>query len=167
MVDSLLSVPDIEEELSLAYVGAVAARAGYTTAVSNKDRDGVDIEIQAGGKMSPALGLQLKATINLGNPSNGEFRYELNVTNYKKLIPPVQTPRLLVVLALPRKKREWLTVSTEKLVLRRCAYWLNLHGRPETTNKDSITVSIPEKNVFDVETLRRLMDQSRRGRIIG
>lgn len=167
MDDSLLSTSDMEEELSLAYVSAIAAMAGYTTAAPNKDRNGIDIEINAGGDMFPALNLQLKATINLGNPICGTYRYALKVKNYQKLIAPAQTPRLLVVLALPQDQMQWLSVSAKELVLRRCAYWLNLRGDPETANKCSITVSIPEDHIFDVETLRELMDQSRRGRIIG
>ena len=73
MTDSLLASTDIEEALSRVYVQAVAARAGYTTADYSRDRDGIDILIRAGGKMRPAIDIQLKATINLGNPSNGFF----------------------------------------------------------------------------------------------
>ena len=46
MTDSLLTSTDIEEELSRAYVQAVAARAGYTTAHYSKDRDGIDMLIR-------------------------------------------------------------------------------------------------------------------------
>ncbi len=73
MTDSLLASTDIEEALSRVYVQAVAARAGYTTADYSQDRDGIDMLIRAGGKMRPAIDIQLKATINLGNPSNGFF----------------------------------------------------------------------------------------------
>lgn len=167
MNDSLLSTQDQEEALSRVYVRAVAARAGYATSMDDYDRDGVDIEIRAGGSMSPALDLQLKATVNLRNVADGSFRYDLDVTNYEKLRVPTQTPRLLVVLALPRNEEQWLSISEDELVLRRCAYWLNLKDEPETNNNASITVSIPEQNIFDVDALRMLMDQSRRGRIRG
>ena len=167
MNDSLLSTQDQEEALSRVYVRAVAARAGYATSMDDYDRDGVDIEIRAGGSMSPALDLQLKATVNLRNAADGSFRYDLDVTNYEKLRVPTQTPRLLVVLALPRNEEQWLSISEDELVLRRCAYWLNLKDEPETNNNASITVSIPERNIFDVDALHMLMDQSRRGRIRG
>ena len=165
MPDELLTIADQEEALSRVYAHAVAARAGYTTATTDFDRDGVDLRIQAGGGMRPALEIQLKATTRLGQPRDGYMRFPLKRRNYDLLIEQTQTPRLLVVLALPRDEQDWMTVTTESLVLRRCAYWVNLTGRPETDNATSITVNIPASNLFDVRGLRRLMEQSREGRV--
>ena len=165
MTDSLLTVQDREESLSRAYAHAVAARAGYVTAVYDADRDGVDLRIQAGGTMRPALDLQLKATVNLGSPRDGHFRFSLKLRNYDLLRIETQTPRLLVVLDLPKDEREWVTITADQLVMRRRAYWANLKGREETANRTSVTVPIPEVNLFNVESLRDLMDQSRGGRI--
>ena len=163
MSSALLEVADQEEALSRAYAHAVAARAGYLTAVYDFDRDGVDLRIQAGGAMRPALDLQLKATINLGQPRDGHFRFRLNRRNYDLLRDQTQTPRLLVVLDLPRDQREWMTITVDELVLRRCAYWLNLKGHEETDNRRSVNVRIPAGNLFDVNGLRALMEQSREG----
>ena len=165
MSDELLSTADQEEELSRLYARAVAARAGYTTAVPEPDRDGVDLRIQAGGAMRPAIDLQLKATINLGDSKDGQFRFPLKKRNYDLLIEPTQTPRLLMVLDLPDDEEQWMTISAESLILRRRAFWANLAGNDERTNVSSVTISIPTTNVFDVEGLRRLMDQSRNGRL--
>ena len=165
MTDALLGPRDIEERLSMAYAHAVAARAGYVTAVYDLDRDGIDLRIQAGGAMRPALDLQLKATINLGNPTDGAFRFSLPSRNHNLLCFPTQTPRLLVVLDLPRDEQRWVTVTDDELIIRHCAYWADLSGRDETQNSDSITVPIPVQNVFDVPNLRDLMEQSRTGRI--
>ena len=49
--------------------------------------------------------------------------------------------------------------------MRRRAYWLSLWGGGATDNQSSVTVRIPMGNVFDVDNLRALMDQSRRGTI--
>ena len=57
MTDMLLTVPDREEALSRVYTRAVAAIAGYVTADTDFDRDGVDLRIQSGGAMRPALDL--------------------------------------------------------------------------------------------------------------
>lgn len=165
MTDSLLTSNDIEEELSRAYVQAVAARAGYTTAHYSKDRDGIDMLIRAGGKMRPAIDIQLKATINLGNPSNGFFHFPLRSENHNLLCFPSQTPRLLVVLDLPRDQAKWLTIAADELILRRKAYWLSLREHDETENEASITVHIPEQNLFNVDNLHWLMEQSRQGSI--
>ena len=48
---------------------------------------------------------------------------------------------------------------------KRSAYWLNLRGHDETENTSSITVHIPEQNLFNVDNLRMLMEQSRKGNI--
>ena len=115
--------------------------------------------------MRAALELQLKATVNLGVPKDGYFRFPLKRRNYDLLRIETQTPRLLVVLDLPSKKDQWVTITEDELVLRRRAYWLNLKGYEETENLSIITVRIPTKNVFDVENLQSLMEQSREGRI--
>ena len=149
----------------MAYAHAVAARAGYVTAVYDLDRDGIDLRVQAGGAMRPALELQLKATINLGHPTDGAFRFNLSSRNHNLLCFPTQTPRLLVVLDLPRDEQQWMTVADDELILRRRAYWANLSGRDETQNESSVTVPIPARNVFDVPNLQALMEQSRIGRV--
>ena len=165
MTDGLLADTDREEALSLAYIHAIAAGAGYVVATMNFDRDGVDIEIKAGGAMRPTLGLQLKATINLGDTIDGVFRFPLKRRNYDLLRIPTQVPRLLVVLDLPKDKEEWLRVTAEQLTLKRCAFWSSLAGFPDTENNDSITISISDDHRFDVQNLRALMVQSRTGAI--
>jgi hypothetical protein len=161
--DALLTSNDVAEALSKAYVNAIAARAGYVTAHKDFDRDGVDVTIEAGAAMRPKLDVQLKATINLGTPVSGVFRFPCPRRNYDLLREETQTPRLLVVLALPRQASYWLTVSSTHLVLRRCAYWVSLSGMPETTNSMSVTIDIPEANRLTVPVLQDLMDRSRRG----
>ena len=165
MTDALLTTADQEEALSCAYVRAVAARAGYTTSTPSLDRDGVDLRIQAGGAMRPTLDVQLKATVNLERRGDAHVRYPLKRRNYDLLRIETHTPRLLVVLDLPNDRDLWMTVTTDELVLRYRAYWLSLQGYEETANEVSITVPIPEGNLFDVEGLRRLMEQSRKRRI--
>ncbi|MCY4360133.1 MAG: DUF4365 domain-containing protein, partial [Cyanobacteria bacterium MAG APA_bin_95] len=58
----LLTNADQKERLSLVYVKALAARAGFTTSKPDPDRDSVDLSIYGGGPLRPALDLQLKAT---------------------------------------------------------------------------------------------------------
>lgn len=165
MTDMLLTRTDRQEALSRVYAKAVAARAGYATSVPDPDRDGVDLRVHAGGAMRPALDLQLKATTSLGEPRDKHLPFPLKRRNYDLLIEETQTPRLLVVLDLPKDENQWVTLTRTELVLRRCAYWLNLRGREETTNRSTVTVARPTANLFDVRSLRALMEQSRRGRI--
>lgn len=165
VTDTLLGAGDRKEALSRVYARAVAAAAGYAVGECDFDRDGVDLRIHAGGKMRPALDLQLKATVKLPDPVGGYRRFPLKRRNYDLLSEGVQTPRLLVVVDLPQNEAEWITIAEDGLTIRRRAYWLNLRDSPATDNTSSVTVEIPVGNRFNVATLRWLMDQSRRGRI--
>lgn len=165
MTDALLSTEDQEEALSRVYVHAIAARAGYMTSAPLPDRGGVDLRIQAGGGMRPALDLQLKATFNLTRLGDGYIRFRLKSGDYNRLCCQTQTPSLLVVLNLPKDYKRWITVTENRLVLRHAAYWQNFQRSERTKNKKSITIRIPEENLFNVESLRCLMEQSRGGRI--
>ena len=154
-----------EEALSKAYAHGVAAAAGYTTAEYDYDRVGTDLLVQGGGRLSPMLALQLKATINLRplRSMGGQvFGFQLDGDTYERLRAPSQVPRLLVVLDMPQTEGEWITITTEELVLRRCAYWLNLHGFPQVV-ANRPTVHIPKSQVFDVAGLQGLMEASRNG----
>jgi hypothetical protein len=165
MADAILTIQDRQEALSRAYVQAVAAGAGYSWSQPDIDRDSIDVTIAAGGQMRPRLELQLKATINLLQ-GESTFSFPLKIKNYNDLRVSIQTPRILVVLAMPEDEGEWISISQEELVLRKAAYWVSLRGSPESENKESVTITIPVANVFDVESLQRLMEQSRRG-IVG
>ena len=166
MEPSVLTVSDRKERLSLAYVHALAARAGFVTAVPELDRDSVDLRVMAGGHFRPALDLQLKATTTLAEPQSGTLHFRLPVKNYNDLCVETQTPRLLVLLELPEDEERWMTVTDEELILRRRAYWLSLQRQAdESANRATVTVRIPTGNVLDVDVLRTLMERSRRGDI--
>lgn len=162
MSDSILASGDRKEGLSRAYVQAVAAAAGYTLAEQNLDRDGVDVQVRAGGTMRPSLDMQLKATVRLVQ-DGAHWQFPLSRRNYDLLRKPTMVPRVLVVLDLPQDEECWLSTSAQELVLRRCAYWVALTGAPESRNKYSITVPIPTANRLDVQALRNLMDLARNG----
>ena len=165
MSDAILASTDREEALSRAYVAVVAASAGYTLAMQDFDRDGVDVQVRAGGEMRPSLDIQLKATAQLAESREGEFRYPLRRRNYDLLREQTLVPRILVVLDLPGDESRWVKISAEELVMRRCAYWADIKDFPETTNRESVTVAIKKQNRFDTESLRELMDRARTGAI--
>lgn len=164
MADEILSPQDQQEALSQAYVQAVAGKAGYTISVPNFDRDSIDVTIGAGGRMRPRLDLQLKATINL-TLKDGSYSFPLSKKNYDDLRAQIRTPRILVVLDMPRNEREWIEISPQQLILRRAAYWKSLHGLPDSENTSTVTVKIPASSKFDVDGLKALMEQSRRGSV--
>jgi hypothetical protein len=161
--DSPLSTQDRQEALSRAYASAIAAAAGYVTYKPDIDRDSVDMGFMATGRMRPKLDMQLKATINLRKV--GEvFKFILKKKNYDDLWIPTQVPRIVVVLALPKHEISWLSVSDSKLVMKKCAYWTSLRGRPELPDgQGSVTIEIPAVNRLDVDGLRKLMEAAREG----
>ena len=163
--DALLSDADQEEALSRVYARAVAARAGYTTADHDFDRDGFDLSIKAGGAMRPGIDLQLKASTNLRHLRDGSIRYDLKVHNYDLLRIATQTPRYLMVLELPPDKDRWMDISELHLVLRKRAFWVDLFNADEVPNRSTVAIDVPESHLFNVGGLRTLMEKSRSGRI--
>ena len=113
--------------------------------------------------MRPRLDLQLKATVNLPAETSGVRKYALKVRNYDLLRLETFVPRVLVVYSMPRDPAAWMTLDRDGLTLRKCAYWVNLVGFPETKNTDSITIDLPTSNVFDVGSLRAMMQRARDG----
>ena len=165
MEDQLLASTDIEEALSVIYASAVASSAGYVVAYRHFDRDSIDLTIEAGNKFRPKLDLQLKASIGVDDSAD-EMIYFCKKKNYDDLRVPTQVPRILVVLRLPKDATRWLDIGKDELVLRHCAYWLSLHGYPESENATGKTVYIPTANRFDAAGLKALMEQSRSGKIV-
>lgn len=161
--DALLHEDDVESALSIAYVHAVAAHAGYTCGEPpGPDRDSIDIQIAAGGHMRPKIDFQLKSTVKLIG-STTHYSYPLKLKNYNDLRAATQTPRALVVLDLPPNKADWLNITAAELVIKRAAYWVSLAGMDDTSNTTSVTIQIPKSNIFDVNALRTMMEKSRKG----
>ena len=159
----MLTENKIKEEISLAYVVAVAAAKSFSTEFTRVDNDSVDATICCNGYMvgestmySPSIKLQLKATSHV-HIVEDSIHFSLPRKNYNDLRAKSATPRLLVVLWLPELKDEWVTHSSDELILKKCAYYLNLFGFPESENEKSVTVKIPLDNVFSPDILYDLM----------
>lgn len=161
MRDNLLSENDQKEHLSLAFVAAIAARAGYALGHYNIDRDSVDLEIKGGGGMRPAIAMQLKASSAL-EIKGDTIPFKISAKNYNDLRARRQTPILLVVYHLHTNPAYWLECSPPQMTLRRCAYWISLKGYPEITS-DTKTVHIPCAQILDVHSIKMLMQKSREG----
>lgn len=166
-----LTSNDVESELSYAYVHAVAAKAGMGCEVSGRHNDnaGVDARLTAwgpfpnGGYLEEVdLNIQLKATISEPADDGDCYSYFLRGTErYDDLrTTALSTPRILVVLFLPRNPDEWVCLDEEQLSLRRCAYWVSLRGASSSANGTGVTVKIPKRQIFNhislAEIVRRL-----------
>src|SRR5690606_6618014 len=142
---------------------AVAAIRKFSTEITRVDSDSIDATIRYNGLLdaestiySPEIKLQLKAT---SHPEiiGDHIHFSLKKKNYDDLRARSCTPRLLVVLCLCDSPEEWLTHSDQELILKKCAYFLNLSDYPESSNSSSVTVKIPMNNLFSPEKVYDLM----------
>jgi hypothetical protein len=162
-----LSPPNIESELSYAYLHAVASRAGMSCREANRHEDnhGVDATLTAWGPFAGGglltevdMKIQLKATVGQPADDGTHFSYFLSgVNRYNDLrSATVSVARILVVLFLPADAQDWLGHSADQLVLRRCAYWQSLRGAPDITTSSGTTVKLPKTQVFSPDGLAQL-----------
>lgn len=162
-----LSPPNIESELSYAYLHAVASKAGMACNAGSRheDNNGIDATLTAwgpfdnGGYLTEVdIKVQLKATIAVPADDGVNFSYFLSgVSRYNDLrTETVNAARILVVLFLPADAQDWLNHSEEELALRKCAYWQSLRGAPATTNSSGATVYLSKTQMFTPQALTDL-----------
>jgi hypothetical protein len=108
----------------------------------------------------------MKTTIT-DDGDGANISYALKRKNYDDLIlTDLTDPRILVLVILPRNIEEWLTLSPEQLVLRRCGYWVSLCGNPSTENENTVTVHIPRANMFTAAKLQNMMHRIDEGGVL-
>jgi Domain of unknown function (DUF4365) len=157
-----------KEEISRAYVHAVAARCGFAVGTWSQDQGCVDMMIGAscalgGGSLEdPLIYLQLKCTSSAHHLHEEHVSWQLERAHYDKLRARSSRPKLLVVLVLPELEEEWMEHSAESLIIRRCAYWLSMSGLPPITT-ESKTVHLPRTNVFSPAQVMAMMERVSRG----
>ncbi|MCM2549262.1 DUF4365 domain-containing protein [Burkholderia glumae] len=148
--------------LSLAYIEAVAARAGYQVSEPRIDDDSVDGILMGREGRRPRIEFQAKATArDVVGPEHISF--PLTIKNYNDLRVETIVPRLLIVLTMPDDEQLWLNHSEQELALRHCCYWMSLLGLPATENGANVTVHLPRTNQFDSATLAALMARVENG----
>jgi hypothetical protein len=159
----MLTDNQVKEQLSIAYVNAVSAACNFGCEFTRIDFDSIDATITCNGNLahdstirSPEIKLQLKATEALLLNANSEYPFVLKKKNYDDLRAHTLAPRLLVVLILPDIRANWLSHSANDLIIRNCAYWVNLHGMADVPAA-SPTVYLPGVNIFSPSTLKDLM----------
>jgi hypothetical protein len=160
----MLTENQVKEQLSVAYVNAVAAICNFACEFTRIDIDSIDVSITCNGNLaadsiirSPEIKIQLKATENLSLNAANEYPFALPIKNYDDLRANTLTPRLLVVLNLPNIRDGWVSHSINDLIIRNCAFWLNLKGKASVANTSNITVHLPSINVFSPNALKELM----------
>lgn len=153
-----------KEQFSLAYIHAVASAAGYAVYDYRVDDQSSDIGL-AGYETGlfcedPKLDIQAKCTENPNFISGGFLSFNLKQKNYDDLRKRAAVPRILVVMIVPDQAINWLAQSPNELVLRHCAYWVSILGKPDLPqNQNSANVRIPLSQAFDADALKKIMRQ--------
>ncbi len=162
-----IPVRHLMERLHLAYVHAVAARAGTTCTIYDQDygldvviNDVVNITDARGRRTFEATGVlfhcQLKATTTC-QKRGGFVLYDMDVDAYNKLIRwRGASPCYLLLFHLPNDEMEWVNLSEEQLLLKKCCYWILLRGS-ESHNTSTERIQIPESNLFTPDVVRELL----------
>jgi hypothetical protein len=159
-----------KQQLSVAYLHAVASAAGFASQATAVDNDSVDRTLVARGWLhgkallrSPKIDVQLKSlTREPLKEHKTALTFRLNRKNYDELRQRFQVPRLLVVLLLPRQREQWVEQDHERLISRYAAYYVSLAGMGDSPHKGKVSVELPRRNLFSVHALRRLMEQAAR-----
>jgi len=155
---------DIESELSYAYLHAIASKIGASCSGANRleDNNGIDAKLTAWGPFTGGgylqeldLKVQLKATVKAPIINNGHISYFLRgVNRYNDLRSEVvATHRILVVLFLPSNPDEWINITENELVMKKCAYWVSLRGAKASINETGETIYIPQNQIFNPANL--------------
>ena len=165
MSDNPFSGNTLKERFSLAYIQAVAARAGYGVMEPKVDVDSVDGLVRSSVGRRPQIEFQAKATSGIElRPDHLPF--PLKLKNYDDLRAETVNPRILIVVLLPDHEQDWMSHSEDELIMRRCGYWLSLSGQPAVTNTAQVTEKVPRSQLFSADQLKELMTRASTGPLV-
>jgi hypothetical protein len=154
-----------KQQLSIAYLHAVASAAGFAVQGPGVDDDSIDRTVVArgwvhrkSGLRSPKIDVQLKSVGRGPLKADEEsFMFRLSRKNYDDLRQRAMVPRLLVVVLLPPDPRQCIEQDHERMLSRHAAYYVSLSGMAATPRRNKVPVKLPRENLLTVDALRRLM----------
>jgi len=166
----MMTKEHIKEALSLHYIEVIASANGYKTTSSHPDY-GTDLDvIEIDSRMEQErhrycqtgreLKLQLKATQTIIDAGN-DIKYDLKVKNFNDLVSRRESrhPLILILFILPPESSEWIHLSDEALILRKCAYWYYPdETETSTSNVSTKRITISKQNLITEETLPKLFE---------
>ena len=153
------------ELLSRSYVDAIAAYIGAQITEPYIDNDSVDGTFHSSAGNRPRIDFQLKSTY--AHQFSGQtLSYPLPVKNYNDLIQDRLTPIILILLVMPDAEDQWLDHGEEELLIRNCAYWTSLAGKPVTDNVSTVSVNFDKASALSPEELQRLLSEVSNGNVL-
>jgi hypothetical protein len=161
----MLNENNRKAELSYAYLHAVAAGAGFACSCTHRHLDGcgVDARIDIREQLRPesqltefTLDFQLKATSTKLAAVNDRLSFSIDVGLYDNLrTTTIAIPRFIVLLHMPEDPDEWLCVTGDGLIAKRCARWICLSGAPGVETATT-TIRFPLANILTPDALRNI-----------
>lgn len=128
----MITTQHIEEDLSRAYIQAVAAKAGLNLALRDRSHDyGIDgtfhqVSYRNGKREESGFSLdfQLKSSIN-ATIDDQHVSYDLDVKAFNSLVERAErkntSPTILILLVLPKDQEDWIALSEDQLILKNVA----------------------------------------------
>ncbi|WP_340672507.1 DUF4365 domain-containing protein [Bradyrhizobium ottawaense] len=168
----MITLQHTEECLSLAFVHALAGRAGVSLAsqrVHDYGIDGTFRSVKIIGKRRVETGyavdFQMKATTTWEHKGPNVV-YDLEVKNYNDMVQrdSEATPCILILLCLPTDQHQWIVADEDRLVLQRCCYWMQLEGDP-SSNSYTQRIFIPRKNALTPQAIVSIMANEQKRRV--
>ncbi|MFF2352455.1 DUF4365 domain-containing protein [Kitasatospora sp. NPDC058115] len=164
------TVTDMMELLQLGYVTSVAATAGCTVERVSADLWGMDLAFVR----PPATPLEeevmllaaLKCTTQVTpNPARDTFSYQFTKRQYFDHLAKNRRnfKSILIVMTTPVVQADWTEASHDGLLTRRACYWKHLQGMEVDAGVQRPSVKISTSDIFDAQTLIKLMDRVDRG----
>ncbi|NGN93178.1 DUF4365 domain-containing protein [Nocardioides sp. KC13] len=151
------AAPKQKERYSRAWVIAAAAGANFTYEIVADDERGVDMTVTSDLHV---LDFQLKATSH-PEIQGGCLVHDLDVRTYNLLRAKQRSGYgVLALIVVDGEPEQWVSLDEHRTVLTRCAYFLPLHGAPETPNDVTVRLKVPLENRLTIEAMRRLMADS-------
>lgn len=148
---------------SLAFVSAVAAKAGFWVDEPKIDYDSVDGTVKSTKQMRGGqIYFQAKATSSRNFDAQGVMSFPLPVNNYNHL-REATVSAILIVMILPENIPDWMSINEDEALIKYNAYWVSLRGLAPTNNTSTVTISLQKANKLTPDVLQTLMTSALNG----
>lgn len=169
-VDAVIRAPhgdmdpsEMKNQLSLAFIGMVAATAGFDIQDPRSDFNGVDLSLRSYLEYPDSLGssidVQLKCTSQKALQREDFISYSLDRDVYTKLSHKKRySLGMLAVLVVPELSDTWMHQDEERLFARSCMYYSPASEWDEMAEgADSKTVRCARSNILTVDAMSELL----------
>ena len=144
-------------------MNAICAAGGVSFEPQIHDDDSKDITLKKlldNPKFHSNIGVQLKSSS--GNIDKGDYiKYRLKKKNYDDLRTRATMRTYLFLFLIPGDEEEWINQDNEKLILKKCMYFLDLSELEDSENSETVTITVPKKNVVSVNNIIALLEKER------